>query len=247
MRRLVYAVLRVPDEGPDALSTPAQVKCHISGELGVAYSETEVDALTPTVQRLKAFAEMVDKLHRRFTVVPFRYGCALDSDDQLAELLAERRPAWLAALDSVARCDEYSVHLLPSSGSAGGNSTAETDQTAPARSQTAARPGTAYLLARQAEMARAAGHQKHARDRAEKVRRALEGHYRGYHFDPDAARPGELLTLVFLVPRASKAAFLQAIDQLPEMSSEQVLTTGPWPPYNFVDPVAKLDTGANHG
>jgi len=220
--------------GAGAPPLPAGVNCLVRGDLGVAYALTEVRALTMSVPRLEAFAEVVAELHRQHTVVPFRYGCTFDSEAELSALLEENRPTWLASLHNVEQCDEYSVHLLPSSET----STKEWDVgavfRAPNREESREHPGTAYLLARRAELAHAESHHRHAQERADRVRRGLEGHYRKCYVDPGPERPRELITLVFLVLRRSSSEFLAALARLPETTSQQLLATGPWPPYHFV-------------
>ncbi len=45
-----------------------------------------------------------------------------------------------------------------------------------------------------------------------------------------------LVTLVFLVPRASSTAFLSAVEAASHPVSGHLLATGPWPPYHFTSP-----------
>jgi len=235
VKRHVYAVMRVPAAEAGAPPLPPGVNCLVCGDLGVAYAEAEVRALTMSVPHLEEFAAVVAELHRWHTIVPFRYGCTFDSETELSALLEEHRPAWLASLHGVEQCDEYSVHLLPSSGTSAQETGVRAVFRGPEPEESTERPGTAYLLARRAELAHAECHQRHAEDRADQVRRAVDGHYRECYIDPGPQRPCELITLVFLVPRRSSSEFLAALAGLPEATSQQLLATGPWPPYHFVD------------
>ena len=241
MKRLAYAVLLVGGTDEGVPSLPAEVKCLVSGDLGLAYALVEVGAIATTIPRLEAFASVVAALHRQRSIVPFRYGGTFASNAQIRALLQEHRPAWLAALRGVEHFDEYSVHLLPSRPPPPAETgEAEADQ-APGPAESAERPGTSYLLARRAELARTGSHQKHAQEVVARVAQAVAGLYRKCHVDLESPRAGGLVTLVYLVPRRSAEAFLAALSRLSQTISHKLLTTGPWPPYHFVDSPLEIE------
>jgi Gas vesicle synthesis protein GvpL/GvpF len=244
VKRLVHAVLRVgKDEGRE-LVLPAGFRCLISDDLAVAFCEVAALALTPTVPRLEAFARAVAELHRYHTTIPFRFGCTVESDSQLAALLRDHRSAWLSMLDRVEQCDEYSVHLPPHPESATHQDQPEATPDDPQISEPNDRPGTNYLMARWNTLKRASAVRDQALARAEQVLQALEGLYRSYEINPPIPGREMLVTLVFLVPRASSTAFLSAVEAASHPVSGPLLATGPWPPYHFTAPLSELESSA---
>jgi len=242
VKRLVHAVLRVRKDEEHELVLPAGLLCLVSGDLAIAFCAVAVEALTPTVPGLEAFATAVAELHRTHTTIPFRFGCTVESDFQLEALLRNHRVAWLSMLDRVEQCDEYSVHLPPPP-------ELSTDQGQPERTsrdaqivEPADRPGTTYLLARRNTLQRAAAVRKEALLRAEQVCQALEGLYRSYEVNPPVPGGETRVTLVFLVPRASSTAFLSAVEAASQLATGRLLATGPWPPYHFTAPLSELDS-----
>ncbi len=201
MKRLVYAVLRAVSGDVTEPRLPAGLKAIVVGDLAVAYSEVKVGDLVATVPRLEAFAEVVAELHQEHTVIPFRFGTAFDSDSQLAALLQEHRSEWLESLDQVEQCDEYSVHMLHSCAPCRDPAKSADHGDGRATAEPAKRPGTAYLIARQTELRRAANEQQNAQERADNVRRVLTPLSRDCYVKTLAPGQGELITLVFLVPR----------------------------------------------
>ncbi|GEM_PF-4766715 len=244
MKRLVHAVLRVDkDEGRD-LVLPAGLRCLVSGDLAIAFCAVAVEALTPTVPRLETFARAVAELHRTHTTIPFRFGCTVESDSQLEALLRNHQVAWLSMLDRVEQCDEYSVHLPPHPESSTHQGQPEGTPGNPQIIEPTDRPGTNYLMARRNTLQRASAVRNQALARAEQVRQALDGLYRSYEIKPPIPGRETLVTLVFLVPRASSTAFLSAVQAASHPVSGHLLATGPWPPYHFTAPLSELESSA---
>jgi len=241
VKRLVHAVLRIRKDDEHELVLPAGLRCLLSGDLAIVFRLVAVDALTPTVPGLEAFATAVAELHRTHTTIPFRFGCTVESDFQLEALLRNHRVTWLSMLDRVEQCDEYSVHLPPHE--------LATDQGQPERTSRDAqkveptdRPGTTYLMARRNTLQRAAAARKEALRRAEQVCQALEGLYRSYEVNPPVTGRETRVTLVFLVPRTSSTAFLSAVEGASHLAKGRLLATGPWPPYHFTAPLPELES-----
>ena len=147
VKRLVHAVLRVHDTGQEPV-LPDGLRCVTSGDIAVAYCDASLESLTPSLPRLQAFARAVAEVHRHHTTIPFRFGCTVDSDAQLVDLLSDSRFAWVEALDRVQQCDEYSVHLPPHTESPAPQH--QTDRTFDDQQafESTDRPGTNYLMAR---------------------------------------------------------------------------------------------------
>ena len=224
------------------LVLPTGLRCLISGDLGVAFSEIPIEALTPTVPRLEAFAKVVADLHRKHATIPFRFGCAMESDSQIVALLRDHQSAWVSMLERVEQCDEYSVYLPPPANLSTEQGQPEGTSQHPLTLEPTERPGTNYLMARRDELQRALAARNQALAGAEQVRQALDGLYRGYVINPPTPGRELLVTLVFLVPRTSTTAFLSAVEAASQPVPGRLLATGPWPPYHFTTPISELDS-----
>ena len=240
MKRLLHAVIRIGD-GEETPTLPSGLSCLVWDQLAVAFSIEEISSVAPSVPRLKEFARAIAELHEHHATVPFRFGCTFETDSQLVALLRDHRSAWAAALDRVAGCDEYSVHLVAESEQA---STREPSQPVPeldSAGSPADKPGTRYLLARRVTMQQALMRQQQATARGDGVRLAVEGLYRGYHVKPAVPGHESAITLVFLVPRASEPAFREALKRVPAGAGQRLIVTGPWPAYHFAAAVEEAE------
>jgi len=244
VKRLVHAVLRVGNDEEPELVLPAGLRGLVSGDLAIVFRAVVVEALTPTVPGLEAFATAVAELHRTHTTIPFRFGCSVESDSQLEALLRDHRGAWLSMLDRVEQCDEYSVHLPPPAEPSTHLGQPERTSTDAQIVEPTDRPGTTYLMARRNTLQRAAAVRQEALQRAEQVCQALEGLYRSYDVNPPIPGREARVTLVFLVPRASAPAFLSAVEGASQLARGCLLATGPWAPYHFTAPLPELGSGA---
>ena len=242
VKRLVHAVFRVGNNEGRELVLPAGLRCLVSGDLAIAFCAVAVKELTPTVPRLEAFATTVAELHRNHTTIPFRFGCTVESDSQLVAL--PRSPISLAlharsrrAVRRVQRSLAATSRVLNPPGPARENSRRSANHRA-------GRPGTNYLMTRRNTLRRASAVRNQARARAEQVRQTLDGLYRSYEIKPPIPGRETLVTLVFLVPRASSTAFLSAVQAASHPVSGHLLATGPWPPYHFTAPLSELESSA---
>ncbi len=66
----------------------------------------------PEVPRLLAYARVIEALSRRRVVLPLRYGCLLDTEAQIRELLRRRCRAFHAALEELDGCVEMGLRIL---------------------------------------------------------------------------------------------------------------------------------------
>jgi len=216
----------------------------ISGELAIAFSEVAALALTPTVPMLETFARAVAELHSIHSTIPFRFGIAVESDHELETLLCDHRSAWLSILDRVEQCDEYSVHLQPHPESSTHHDRTERTAGEPEIIEPTDRPGTNYMMGRRNAAQRALAVRKPLLSRAEQVRQALDGLYRDYEINPPMPGKETLVTLVFLVARASAPAFLSTLKAACCATSDHIFQTGPWPPYHFTASLSDHESSA---
>ena len=64
----------------------------------------------------------------------------------------------------------------------------------------------------------------------------LKGLYRGGREEAAPAADGRLVSLYFLVPRASVDEFRETARRIDLPSDMKLMVSGPWPPYNFAGP-----------
>jgi Gas vesicle synthesis protein GvpL/GvpF len=150
-------------------------------------------------------------------VLPVRFGVRF-SDREAVRAALQPRSAELAAMLADLRDKvELSVRLLAPEPAASRDGI-----------DTAAGPGTRYLLAQ-------LGEQRAAERKLDMVRSALTP----FAVDERCRllpRPGTLATAAFLVERHAVESFSRAVRELDDQLEDIVLVcTGPWPAYNFVD------------
>jgi len=231
MKHLLYCILREPAARAAAL--PAGVDgsaVFLMGEAGLAAACSVVseECLAPSVPRAMAFARVVEALHGSGPVVPFRYGCFLDSEAQVSELVRVRRLGLEASLDAVEGCVEMSLRVLLEKKGSGVSSAAE-------KAPNAFSSGHAYLADRRKHYAVLDAAETEADTAADELRQALAGHFVKAEVERPRGSGAPLLSLHFLVLRERVPSFREAFQAAQRDRPERMLLTGPWPPYNFVE------------
>lgn len=197
---------------------------------------------------------VVDALQKSLTIVPARLFSVYANDDDIRASLEESQPSILRTLQAVAGCDEFEVRLTFDRAALRkdlSDSLPEIARLTEARA--AATPGRAYLLERQI-----------AALLKRKVEEAIDGAAE-QSFDELRSRASadtDLSTIqladqnaalaalrrVFLVKRARRDEFLEGVERIGALHPEiRVEYSGPWPPYNFVDPDVLEERGSIHG
>ena len=162
------------------------------------------------------------------SVLPFRLGTLLPDRDSADRYLAARTGVLLRALARVETCREWGVTVH-------GASVEDRGPTPEPEAREDSGAGTAYLLRRRQELARA---QEVRRTRA-RAGAEVADVLRTNAVDVAAGRPrGDdvLLCQSYLVQRDAEAAFLEAVGRCKGSLSEcslELRITGPWPPYSF--------------
>ena len=208
--------------------------------LRAAVSRINRADLTPDLHRVRAYERVVTSCHRRGTVVPMRYGCVVDRESQVIEMLSAHRAHYEALLRELEGCVEMGLRvLLPSGpwaavtpgGPEGCREVAGPPPPDPAA--TADRLGLAYLTARKAHYA----HQDRWTTEYRQAAARCQAQFAGLFVKCATEAPSPrlpVLSLYFLVPAPAVKAFRQAFRRLSETESARLLLSGPWPPYNFV-------------
>jgi hypothetical protein len=210
------------------------------GSLAAAVSAADDSFMTPGVHYATAFANVIDSLHHGRAVLPLRYGCFVRDVHEVQQLLEDQGPRFAAALAELAGCDEMSVLLmmpqagpqerreLPRQRSAGALKKAPRKEALRKDGS-----GAAYLAARR----RMYEDRQQQSAQMAKVTRELRLAFRGLFkkIKAEAAGQAGMISVHFLVPRASRAAFNKAFAELQSWIDSPILLSGPWPPYNFAD------------
>lgn len=226
MKRLAYAIGR--DRAENSAIEPPFARLAVEG-LSIVHGPAPAGVTEPDLDQVRAYAEVVERLHARETILPLRYGCVLDSEAALADLLRRRRAEWGTALDEVEGCDEMGLRILLDA-----DPTRRTGKPSPASTPSPSRgPGAAYLAERRARLAGLDAIRGEAARVEEAARQFLDGLHRQCLVEPAIPGRDDLLSIAFLIPRDRLDAFRLAARELEGAGLGRVLVTGPWPPYNF--------------
>ena len=163
----------------------------------------------------------------RVPLVPFRFGTVYTSEDGVREMLSEREGQLTDALERLRGCVELGVKVFLRDKQDG-------DEAEPAS-------GREYLLRKQRARETAATAQA---DALESVR-PLHERLLTLADDARVNRPQPPELSGRREPMLLNAAYLVRTDQQPEFTAAaedgadgnvEVVVTGPWPPYNFIEP-----------
>lgn len=205
----LYAITAAP--GPPL---PNGVPLHAVpvGDLAAICAPAEEREIT--ADTLWRHEQVVEALMRDRDLLPVRFGTRLDDDAAAARSLAGRRVEFKRALERVRGAVELSVRavFLDTAG----------------RVEPKAETGADYLRLKR----RIAAAQETV---ASAVHEPLRAHARA-----DALRsprpPAEALRAAYLVDRGAVGRFTALVAELDAQHPElQLLCTGPWPPYSFVE------------
>lgn len=196
---------------------PAALALHAVplGDLAAICAPAEEEEREITAETLWRHEQVVEALMRDRDLLPVRFGTRLDDDAAAARSLVGRRAEFKRALERVRGAVELSVRAVFLDTARGIEPTGRTgaDYLRLKRTITAAQETVAHevhepLLA----LARA-------------------------HALRSPRPPAEALRAAYLVERDAVAGFTELVAQLDEQHPElQLLCTGPWPPYSFVEP-----------
>ncbi len=164
-----------------------------------------------TPEALLQFAQVVEELMADGTVLPARFGTVVDHEDAVRQLLVDRHRSLADALRRVGGAAEMGVRA----GWANRHSTTRPSGAEYLRGRLDQRQRAQRVAA---ELDAALG--ELARDRAVRI----------------LPRPQGQVTAAYLVPRPRVDEFRLACARLAETVAEaEIVCTGPWPPYSFVE------------
>lgn len=215
MSVLLYAIVRSssPHVAGEGLDGRALRRVTANGLSGVV---SDHEALPATSERtLWAYEHAIEALMATDAVLPARFGTAFDDDPGVQAMLKRRHDELRAALDRVRGAVELGVRATWA---------AAPDERPPAGSSA----GTAYMLGR-LELSR------RARALAAKLEADL-GTLARASSSRLLARPATPVLASYLVEHERIEEFRTRVHELDDTTEEaDVVCTGPWPPYSFVE------------
>jgi hypothetical protein len=239
---LIYCVIKGPAPAIPATLTGVEGQpVFLVPHQGLAAAVSRVEAgddLTPTLERIRAYEQVVARLHRERTVIPMRYGCRAPDEARVVRLLEERQAQYLGLLEELEGCVEMGLRIRLSEVKASpglirgrGNSPDSGSPAKPGASQE--RPGLSYLQGRKVHYEELEQWTREYRRIAAQCLTYLAGWFtRSKTEGPSPQLP--LLSLYFLVPQEALEGFRRGVRSFRPGGGVKLLLSGPWPPYNFV-------------
>jgi hypothetical protein len=233
MSYLLYCVFRsLPQPEAEVLTgvnrQPVWVMDHRG--LSAAISECRKSEPLPDVAGVLAYESVVESFFSRRTVIPLRYGCAVQDRPELAAVLEQYHKECDTLLRRLEGLAEMGIQVQ--AGAPEAASEMESAAEPPARLPHSNRSGASYLLAKQSYYRSADRKVERQNELVETVCRPLAGLFT--HRKVEVSSLGAaLLSLHFLVPRASVEAFREASRHALPNQPATLLVSGPWAPYNF--------------
>jgi hypothetical protein len=245
-RRYLYAIVanQGPLAGPIVGLAGAAVTLLPHGEIAAAISSVVVEHLEATAEQVLCHEQVIETLMAGRPTLPVRFGTVLSSPEQVLDSLQGRYSTLCSDLARLAGQVEIGLRVrwdrarLPQPEPAAVDSTLP-----PAVDAGTAGPGTQYILAR----LRAGAAQRSAELQARQIEawcKAELGPLCRAMVTRVLATENLPVSAACLLPTAGVPALLAAAqamqqdERAPAVEGLQFVCTGPWPPYNFVTPLA---------
>ncbi|MGA1982217.1 MAG: GvpL/GvpF family gas vesicle protein [Acidobacteriaceae bacterium] len=208
----------------DVAEVPQDLGIRIVTGHGFAAVVSQVEESTrgPSISSLLAFEKVVEAVAVRQTVVPMRYGCLMESEEQVVQLLGDHRQEYEALLVRLCGMTEMGIRLLwPAS--------------VPHLPDHPKSPGAAYLTSLRNRYQQDALAEEEIL-LADRIVTALARWFVEQRREVSSSDQGRLLSLSFLVQKVHVDEFRETVRKVSTPSGVKLLMSGPWPPYNFVAP-----------
>ncbi len=185
---------------------------------------------SPEVAQILAYEQVVESVFQFQAVLPMRYGCLLNGEVEVVELLRQHREEYMGSLRELAGCVEMGIRFVVNLPPESAPKTGEIEMTDPAVAS-----GQDFLRRRRRHYAAADLLAERWEPVVERCRTAFAGLFCRSQADPPVLRQHRVLASVnFLVYKRDMEAFRRAFDEFARWEAASMLLSGPWPPYNFV-------------
>lgn len=197
------------------------IRAVTSHGLAAVVSGVEEPTAAPSVSSLLEYERVIGAIHARQTVIPLRYGCLMESEEQIVRLLEDRRQEYKALLDRLRGMTEMGIRLLwPTSAAP-----------LPDLSQS---PGAAYLASLRNRYNSQDALAPEEAQLADRIADSLARWSTDLRREISSSGHGRMLSLYFLTPKSRSEKFRKKAREISPPPGVKLLLSGPWPPYNFV-------------
>jgi len=218
MKVLLYCVCQQDENEP---SYGPGIRGLTGHGLTAVVSEVDEPTTAPSVSSLLAYERVVEAIHAQQTVIPLRYGCLMESEEQIVQLLEDHRREYEALLDRLRGRTEMGIRLLWSASAVPPPSLAQS-------------PGAAYLTSLRNRYGSQDAPAAEEVLLADRIVTRLAGWSTEQHREVLSSQQGRLLSLYFLTPKSAAEEFRSKVRTISTPRGVKLLLSGPWPPYNFV-------------
>ena len=218
---IVEQALAAPGLGELSWDAQAQAIFVVAGYgLAAVVTWGELNA-APSVEALLAYERVVESIHARQTALPLRYGCWMESEEQIQRLLEERGAEFAAQLTRLRGMTEMGIRLLWPARAA----------VVPTAAASPVEAYFAFLRWRYSDGGTLAGEED---EQAGRIAALLADRCAGQRREVSTSSRGRMVSLAFLTPRSCVTEFRQIVRVITPLDGTKLLLSGPWPPYSFV-------------
>jgi hypothetical protein len=223
MKYLLHCIVE-QDQAESGGDAPAQGISVIAGYgLAAVVSREEPDE-PPSVARLLVYERVVESIHAVQTALPLRYGCWMESKEEIRRLLEEHREEYQALLKRLDGMTEMGIRLL-------------IPACAPAPPAPTPAPGAAYLTFLRQRYDREGALTADEDAQAGRIADRLAGRFIEERREISSSRQGRMLSLAYLIAKDQAGEFCRQAREITPPGGAKLLMSGPWPPYSFVSSV----------
>jgi len=255
MKILLYCIFQSQKQAPAMYTVlgvdgqPIGIVSH--DRLSAAISPLTGSKLSMDVSQILAYRNVVDTFHHDPAingVIPVRYGCLFDKEDEVVLLLEKHNGHYISLLDELQGCVEMGIRILISDCGFRISDSTENRNSKIENPQWKT-PGHTYLGARKAYYAQEEKFNKQVEQVTERCCSAFNGLFKKYKTEfpsianfqfsirnPQSAIRNPFPSIYFLVQKGAVDPFRKAFRHIHSNGSARLLLSGPWPPYNFVQP-----------
>src|SRR5947209_5753559 len=108
MSYLLYCIAYA--DRPEPVCADASIMARCAG-LGAVAAEQQAEDLAPTVDKLLAYANVIERYDRERSVIPMRFGCVFDDLAQLKKILEDRQREYRELLSQLDGHTEISARI----------------------------------------------------------------------------------------------------------------------------------------
>ena len=116
MKQLVYGILPADHDSlrnPPLGISETEVQFLIKEGLAAVHSPVPEVFGAPDLARLLIYARVIEELFQRGTVLPMRYGCLLENNAAVEQMLTLHQTSYQSALNRIDGCVEMGLRILP--------------------------------------------------------------------------------------------------------------------------------------